>query len=32
MLLFLDRDPAIDALRQDPRFQALRARLTETAP
>ena len=32
MLVFLERDPAIDSLRQDPRFQALRARLNETSP
>ncbi len=32
MLVFLERDPAIDSLRGEPRFQALRARLTETAP
>ena len=32
MLLFVERDPALDSLRQDPRFQALRARITEAAP
>jgi hypothetical protein len=31
MLLFFERDPAIDSLRQEPRFQALRARVTEIA-
>lgn len=29
MLVFLERDPAVDALRREPRFQALVARLTE---
>jgi hypothetical protein len=29
MLVFLDRDPAVDSLRREPRFQALVARLTE---
>jgi DNA-binding winged helix-turn-helix (wHTH) protein/TolB-like protein/tetratricopeptide (TPR) repeat protein len=32
MLLFVERDPALDSLRQEPRFQALRARITEAAP
>jgi len=32
MMMFLDRDPAVDSLRQDPRFRTLRARLTESAP
>jgi serine/threonine-protein kinase len=32
MLVFLDRDPAVDSLRQEPRFQALRARLNEGSP
>jgi tetratricopeptide (TPR) repeat protein len=31
MLVFLDRDPALDPLRQEPRFQALAARLTQAA-
>jgi TolB-like protein/DNA-binding winged helix-turn-helix (wHTH) protein/Tfp pilus assembly protein PilF len=29
MLVFLERDPAVDSLRREPRFQALVARLTE---
>ena len=31
MLAFVDRDPALDSLRREPRFQALAARLNETA-
>ena len=31
MLTFLSRDPAIDPLRKEARFQALVARLNETA-
>ncbi len=31
MLTFLNRDPAIDPLRKDPRFRSLIARLNETA-
>lgn len=32
MLVFLGRDPAVDPLRGEPRFQALLARISETAP